>query len=142
MIKMKKNSPFNLSTKEFANQTGLSVAVITKMLRKGQIKGEKRSGRWMISEDQLNIKAVVDIGRQSFSSKNTYTPPKTAFVKTTPPTKDYSVGEFSQITYLTEFGVKVWLKLGKIKGYQDEKCQWRVDSDSLNMPNLRHLVRK
>ena len=139
---MKKNSLFNLSTKEFANRTGLSVPTVTKMLRKGQIAGRKRSGRWMISEDQLNIKAVVDIGRQSFSSKNEFTAPKTAFVKTTSPTKDYSVGEFSQITYLTEFGVKVWLKIGKIKGYQDEKGQWRVDADSLNMPNLQHLVRK
>lgn len=139
---MKKNSPSNLSTKEFATRTGLSVATITKMLRKGQIKGKKHSGRWIISEDQLNIKAVADIGRQSFSSKNRFTPPKTAFVKTTSPTKDYTVGEFSQITYLTEFGVKVWLKLGKIKGYQDEKGQWHVDADSLNMPNLRHLVRK
>jgi predicted site-specific integrase-resolvase len=142
MIKMKKNSPFNLSTKEFATRTGLAVATITKMLRKGQIKGKKRSGRWMIAEDQLNIKAVVDIGRQSSSSKNRYTPPKTAFVKTASSIKDYTVGEFSQITYLTEFGVKVWLKLGKIKGYQDEKGQWRVDADSLNMPNIRHLVRK
>ena len=139
---MKENSPLKLSTKEFANRTGSTVAIITKMLRKGQIKGEKRSGRWMISEDQLHVKAVVDLGQQSLSSKNDSTTPKADVVKTTFPTKDYSVGEFSQKTYLTEFGVKVWLKIGKIKGYQDEKGQWRVDADSLNMPNLRHLVRK
>jgi predicted site-specific integrase-resolvase len=139
---MKDNSSLKLSTKEFADRTGLTVATITKMLRKGQIKGKKRSGRWMISEDQLHIKAVVDLGQQSFSSKNDSTTPTTDVVKATSPTKDYSVGEFSKITYLTEFGVKVWLKIGKIKGYQDEQGQWRVNADSLNMPNLQHLVRK
>ena len=139
---MEKNVPAKLSTKEFSNHTGLSVSKITKMLRMGRISGKKRSGRWMIPEDQLYIKRVVDLSASSTSSKKHFSDPNIITIKTIPFRKDYSVSEFSKITYLTEFGVKEWLRHGKIKGHQDKKGHWRVDAASLDMPNMQHLLRK
>jgi hypothetical protein len=139
---MKKNVPARLSTKEFSKYTGLSVSMVTKLLRMGQVSGEKRSGRWMIPEDQLQIKRVVDLSSSSLASKKHLSDPNVISVKIIPSKKDYSVTEFSKITYLTEFGVKEWLRLGKIKGHQNKKGHWRVDANSLDIPNLQHLLRK
>lgn len=132
---VKKNSK-TLSTKEYAIITGLPVATITKMLRSGQIIGEKCSGKWRISQNQVSLK--------------TATPPKTktsaSVIKKTTEVKnfyksDYSVGEFCKITYLTEFGILTWLKNGKIKGHRDDHGNWRIDAESLSLPNLKHLLR-
>lgn len=125
-----------LSTKEFSTRTGLPVATITKLLRSGRIIGKKCSGKWMISQDQLHSKAVLSLGGSSSTSGIKSTPSKI-----NPPKQTYSIREFSQITYLTEFGVEQWIKGGKIKGYQDDKGQWQVDADSLNFPILQHLLR-
>ncbi len=55
--------------------------------------------------------------------------------------KTYSVSEFSKMTYLTVNGVNKWLKEGKLNGEKDENGNWLVDAASLNLPNMKRLIR-
>jgi hypothetical protein len=64
------------------------------------------------------------------------TAPKPAEVK-----KFFSIAEFADMTYLTEYGVMQWLKQGKLKGQQNEKGDWQVDASNLEVPNVKRLVR-
>ncbi len=61
--------------------------------------------------------------------------------KNTAPKNTYSVAEFSAMTYLTDFGVLDWLKKGRLKGIRNEDGEWRVDAVSLELPNLKRLLR-
>lgn len=134
---MSKKEPKTLSTKEYSIITGLPVAAVTKMLRSGQLSGTKRSGRWMISQDQATTKSVTSPKTTTRESKASPSIAAKAVFKS-----DYSIGEFCKITYLTEFGIERWLKKGKIKGRQDDDGNWRIDADSLNLPNIKHLLRE
>jgi hypothetical protein len=65
--------------------------------------------------------------------------------KTAPPPaetkKFFSIAEFADMTYLTEYGVMQWLKQGLLKGRQNEKGDWQVDASNLQVPNVKRLVR-
>ena len=71
------------------------------------------------------------------AKKTTAEPKKT----TTRTKKTFSVVEFSEITYLTLKGVNEWLKQGKLQGEKDEKGNWLVDADSLQLPFMKKLIR-
>ena len=45
------------------------------------------------------------------------------------------------MTYLTEFGVRDWLKKGLLKGTRSEDGEWYVDAASLENPNIKRLLR-
>jgi len=68
-------------------------------------------------------------------------PEKTAATKPTEVKKFFSIAEFADMTYLTEYGVMQWLKQGKLKGQQNEKGDWQVDASNLEIPNVKRLVR-
>ena len=68
-------------------------------------------------------------------------PEKKAAPKPTKTAKFFSVAEFADMTYLTEFGVMQWLKQGLLKGQQNEKGDWQVDASNLEVPNVKRLVR-
>ena len=42
-----------LTSKEFADRSGLPVSKVTKLLRDGSIKGQKKAGKWMIPASEL-----------------------------------------------------------------------------------------
>lgn len=67
----------------------------------------------------------------------------TAKTKKTPAQKGrtYSVVDFSEMTYLTLKGVNEWLKQGKLKGEKDEKGNWLVNADSLQLSFMKKLIR-
>lgn len=46
--------------------------------------------------------------------------------------KAYSLAEFVKMTYLTENGVKDWLKQGRLSGRQNETGEWMIDAASLD----------
>ena len=71
---------------------------------------------------------------------------KAAPKKKTAPTlaktaKSFSVAKFADMTYLTENGVMEWLQQGLLKGQQDAKGDWQIDSSNLDVPNVKRLVR-
>ena len=144
-----------LTTKEFSDRTGIAADVVARWIRSGKIKAVKQSGRWMIAPSQLKLKVV----RKSASDPGNSQPPKTHLAPGTvpaqkidearpaspmpskPPAGSYSVAEFAEMTYLTERGVLLWLKEGRLAGDKDDSGQWRVLADNLQDPNVKRLLR-
>ena len=58
-----------------------------------------------------------------------------------PAGKSYSIEEFSQMTYLTEFGVTDWLKKGFLTGNKGQNGQWQVHASSLELSRMKKLIR-
>ena len=144
-----------LTSAEFASKAGITTSSVTKLIRKGKIKAEKKSGKWMISPDQLISKAVQGSNKPSkkTAAKKTDTPAgkKTTVSKPAPTQKDntakvkagkmYTVAEFAGMTYLTEFGVKEWLKQGRLTGQQSAGGEWQVEAANLEIPDVKRLIR-
>ena len=140
---MAKNNQF-LTTREFGSKTDMSSSEVSKLIRQGKIKAEKKSGKWMIHPDQLQAKAVQEQnnGPQSTVGKIAA---KTSQEKEAPiPSrrKTYTLSEFAEMTYLTKFGVMLWLKQGDLTGRQNERGEWLIDADNLQTPSVKRLVRE
>ena len=140
---MTKNDLF-LTTAEFGSQTGMSSSAVSKLIRQGKIKAEKKSGKWMIHPDQLHVEAVQkqNNGPQPKVGK---VAAKTSREKETPipaSRESYTLSEFAEMTYLTEFGVKLWLKQGHLTARRNEKGEWLIDSDNLQTPKVKRLIRE
>lgn len=147
-----------LTTREFASKIGISISTVSKLIREHKISAKKKSGKWMISPDQLKAKAVKELrvsgnksaGRQAVKSA----PKKAAFRKPASAQKEaaatskktdgktYTIAEFASLTYLTEFGVKEWLKKGRLTGQQAPDGKWKIEAANLEVPALKHLVRR
>jgi len=138
-----------LTTKEFASRTGISSSSVTRLIKDGKLKAEKKSGKWLIDPGQLNAKAVKALNRPAKPAAAK----KAAAKKPAPPKKDkalqkkqagaktYTLAEFVAMTYLTEFGVKEWLKQGRLTGRQGAGGQWEIDAANLDRPDVKRLVR-
>jgi excisionase family DNA binding protein len=145
-----------LTTGEFASLAGIASSKISKLIREGKIKAEKKSGKWMISSSEL--KAAQELskkGKTAPKKKTSKASPKKATVakkpapseKTKPAkgtasaAKAYTLEEFVNMTYLTETGVRQWLKQGRLTGLQNETGEWMIDAASLDTPHIKRLVR-
>ena len=138
-----------LTTKEFASRTGISTSSVTRLIKDGKLKAEKKSGKWLIDPGQLNAKAVKALNRPAKPAAAK----KAAAKKPAPPKKDkalqkkqagaktYTLAEFVAMTYLTEFGVKEWLKQGRLTGRQGAGGQWEIDAANLDLPDVKRLIR-
>jgi excisionase family DNA binding protein len=157
----------SLSTSEFSKLAGIPVATVGKLIREGKIKARKVSGKWKIAESQLKSKAVkeltqvrkhrpaltIDSDAKKTAAKTSRPPqekkkkvvadqkPADPSKNPEPSAKAYSVAEFSQMTYLTDYGVEEFLKKGRLKGTRDQAGRWRVFADNLRDPSIRHLIR-
>lgn len=145
-----------LTTREFASRAGIQASKVSKLIRDGKIEAEKKSGKWMIHPNQLQTNAVQRPGKGSTPKPKKITakaPQKRTVVKaakSASPKKEvaslagraYTVSEFVEMTYLTEFGVRQWLKQGRLKGQQSEKGDWLIDAANLQAPNVKRLVRE
>jgi hypothetical protein len=119
-----------LTAKEFIEKSGIPSQTLTKLLREGQIKGEKISGKWAIPQSELKS-SLVPVGPKTGSAESKI-----------PDNPTFSIAEFSRMTYLTEKGVLDWLKRGLLIGQLTSREGWRVDAANLEVPNVRRLVRK
>ena len=146
-----------LSTAEFASKAGLSTSSVTKLIRDGKIKAKKKSGKWKIAPDQLNASILEELskpGKKAVGKKTTEPAAKKAAVEKPAPGKGekfantksteakmYTVAEFAGMTYLTEFGVREWLKQGRLSGELDSEGEWQINADNLAAPGVKRLLR-
>ncbi|MGA6926873.1 MAG: helix-turn-helix domain-containing protein [Desulfosarcina sp.] len=127
-----------LTTDEFSTLTGIAVTTVTRMLRQGRLRGEKRGGKWVIPESELARHESVPETDADLSSGGVETP-------TDPPAssqKTLDIEDFARLTYLTPKGVRQWLGNGRLSGVIGADGAQRVDAANLERPELRHLVRK
>jgi excisionase family DNA binding protein len=47
-----------LTTREFASRAGIPTSTVTKLIKVGKVRAEKKSGKWMIAADQLKSEVV------------------------------------------------------------------------------------
>ncbi len=132
-----------MTTAQFAKKAGVSTSTVSKWIRSGKVEGTKQGGKWMISEDQLKKVTDASSGPAKPKAASAPKPAKTA----TPPTAKksdgpcHSVEAFSNLTYLTPFGVERYLKEGKLTGKMNSSGQWEVDASNLERKEIKHLVR-
>ena len=117
-----------LSTGEFAKKAGVSTSTVSKWLRDGKIRGEKKKGRWVISESEL-----AGLEKEPQAGPGARSPKASDQVLT--------IEQFSAMTYLTEFGVRKWLKQGRLKPAVDPSGNAGVDAANLENPLIKRLVR-
>ena len=143
-----------LTTAEFASKAGITTAKVSKMIRDGKIKAEKKSGKWMINSTELKaVEGLSGKGKSAPKKKKAKAAPEKAAAapKSSPPPeakpakvpkgKAIPLADFVNMTYLTENGVKEWLKQGRLAGSQDGSGQWMIDAANLEAPDIKRLVR-
>ncbi|VTR64471.1 hypothetical protein DESC_190088 [Desulfosarcina cetonica] len=127
------DTPKTMTTAEYAEISGMAVSTITQMLRQGKLCGEKRGGRWAILINADPPQPATEKKGQPAAIPPAA--PKTEAVR-------YDVATFSKMTYLTENGVRQWLKSGRLTGGAGEDGLPEVDALNLERPDMRHLIRK
>jgi hypothetical protein len=55
--------------------------------------------------------------------------------------KTIALADFVNMTYLTENGVKDWLRQGRLTGQQNDSGEWAIDAANLEAPGIKRLVR-
>ena len=53
----------SMTTREFAEATGIPTATISKLIREGKLKARKEGKSWMIPPSQLEAKVVRELGK-------------------------------------------------------------------------------
>ena len=124
---MTQQDPF-MTTAQFSTVTGLPVAKITAWLRQGKLKGSKKAGKWVIPADQADCLPEEGLSDAPAAGEATGAP-------------GYSVEQFSEMTYLTPFGVTDWLKKGILTGHQAADGSWRLDPGNLETERVKRLRR-
>ncbi len=128
-----------LTAKEFARLAGVKPGTITKWLRSGKLEGTKSGGRWMIPRSQLaNLTAKTQPEPEPSRPSSGQTDGQSAGQDGA---RLYSIEEFAAMTYLTELGVERWIKAERLIGRLDSSGNWKVDSSSLRLPHIKHLLR-
>jgi predicted site-specific integrase-resolvase len=147
-----------LTSSEFASKAGIPVSTVSKLIRAEKIKAVKKSGKWMISPSEIKVIALKEASksRKPTAKKRTSNPirkkgsvqaekspvPAPEREKQVSVRKTYTVAEFAEVTYLTEYGVAEWLKNGLLSGQRDAKGDWQIDAANLEVPNVKRLVRQ
>jgi hypothetical protein len=109
---------------------------------KAAVKPKKvSSGAKKAAAPATKVKKAAPAKKAAAQAKKPAVPEKKAAPKPTKAAKFFTVAEFADMTYLTEYGVMRWLKEGKLKGQQDEKGEWQIDAANLEVPNVKRLVR-
>lgn len=87
-------------------------------------------------------KTSKSVPKKAAAAKKSAPPQKAKPAKgTASSAKAYSLAEFVKMTYLTENGVKAWLKQGRLSGRQNETGEWMIDAANLDAPYVKRLVR-
>ena len=128
------------STQEFAREAGVSTSTVSKWLRSGTIQGQKKSGKWSIAASEL-VKVGKSKGNPKSGRPASAASSKTPSGSTRATPGSYSIKEFSDMTYLTEYGVRLWLKQGRLDGIVDAQGNLRVNAANLEKPLVKRLVR-
>ena len=128
-----------ISTREFAQKAGVSASTVSKWLRSGKIRGQKKNGRWSVSPEELS-KVAPPVKPVAAAPKDR-TGAESKFASLKPGGTVFTIEQFSAMTYLTDFGVRKWLKEGRLRGAVDPSGNPGVDASNLDDPMIKRLLR-
>ena len=130
-----------LTTQQFAEKASVSASTVSKWLRERKIEGVKQGRKWMISVEQLSKMTATGkaASKTQPAAKASAAAPATRSAGENG--KGYSIDQFSEMTYLTPFGVERYLKEGRLTGSRDSSGEWIIDADNLDRGDIKHLVR-
>ena len=134
------SSKDSLTTTEFAKKAGVSTSTVSKWLRTKKITGTKKGGKWLIVAGEIAKVSAASPEKKAAAPKKT----KPVVGKPSKPVsgaKSFTIKEFSELTYLTEYGVEKWLREGRLVAAQDASGRPRVDASNLEHPAVKRLVR-
>ena len=129
-----------LTTREFAQKAGVSAGTVSKWLRQGTINGNKINAKWSISAAELD-KVTQTSGSQPAATKHAKPKADPPAPQSATENRSYSIQEFSDMTYLTPFGVEKWVKEGRLKNTADAAGHLRIDASNLDNPDVKRLLR-
>jgi hypothetical protein len=107
------------------------------MLREGKLRGEKRGGKWAIFASELEKDSVEN---RQLDAKAPADPAPTSNNPHSS-SKTYDIETFSRLTYLTENGVRQWVRDGRLTGSIDSDGNLKVDASNLERTDFKRLVR-
>lgn len=129
-----------MSTQEFAQKAGVSPSTVSKWLRTGKIEGTKQGRKWLISIEQLN---QIGASQSNPGNSDSAAPSQPAEPATTAPSgQTYTIEAFSEISYLTPFGVERYIKEGRLTVTRDATGEAVIDASNLENPYIKRLLRK
>jgi phage antirepressor YoqD-like protein len=114
---------------------------MAKKEQKKSAKKPKTKGTTKTKKVTAKAKKAKAPAQKTATPKKTAAPKKKAAPKAAKATKSFSVGEFADMTYLTENGVMQWLQQGLLKGQQNATGDWQIYASNLEVPNVKRLVR-
>ena len=107
---------------------------------KSKIEGHKKNGKWLIAENEISKLSSSSKKASKPANKSKASPaPEPSAPSSAPPS--YSVEAFSKLTYLTEYGVKLWLKNGRLIAAKDQQGRPAVAAANLEHPHIKRLLR-
>ena len=128
-----------LTTQEFAEKAGVSAGTVSKWLRTEKIKGRKKGGKWIIDAGEIS-KVLSQSPQKNEAAQQNRKPVATKSTTPVAGATSYTIKEFSELTYLTEYGVEKWLKEGRLAA-ADGSAEPRVDASNLELPAIKRLLR-
>jgi excisionase family DNA binding protein len=135
----------SLTTQQFAKKAGVSASTVSKWIRTKKIKGEKKDGKWLIPAAEISKISTAPSPKttpgNAAAALQGNKPSEAPSPAPKAGAKSYSIKEFSELTYLTEFGVEKWLREGRLIPANDGSGQPRVDACNLDRPTVKRLVR-
>jgi hypothetical protein len=104
-----------------------------KMAAKSQLKKGKSAPK---------KKASKAVPKKAAAAKKSAAPKKAKPAKAkTFTAKTIPLADFVNMTYLTENGVKEWLKQGRLTGLQADSGEWMIEAANLEVPDIKRLMR-
>ena len=87
-------------------------------------------------------KASKSVPKKAAAAKKSAPPKKAKPAKArTSAAKTIPLADFVSMTYLTENGVKEWLKQGRLTGLQADSGEWMIEAANLEVPDIKRLMR-
>ena len=87
-------------------------------------------------------KTSKSVPKKAAAAKKSAPPKKATPAKAkTSTAKTIPLADFVNMTYLTENGVKEWLKQGRLTGLQADSGEWMIEAANLELPDVKRLIR-
>jgi len=90
----------------------------------------------------IKKKKSKSVPKKAAAAKKSAAPKKAKPATPKKPTaKTIPLADFVSMTFLTENGVREWLKQGRLTGRQNEAGEWMIDAANLEAPHIKRVVR-